>query len=286
MVDINKLQVELEMAADYTGGGLGRPSRYVDTYSPTLLHPILREDTRREVGIPLNLVCQGQDLWTGYEFSWLDRRGVPQVAGLRLRVPCQSPSIVESKSLKLYLNSLAMTKFDSLADVNKTLDQDLTGAFGPPLIVELLDLAQLNQPVQQFAGVCLEKLDVDISHYDRAPGFLGIEDETRIVRQSFYTNVFRSLCPVTGQPDWASISIDCMGMPIEQAGLFKYLVSYRNHPAFHETTVEQIYHDLTQACRPQSLSVYGRFQRRGGLDINPFRSNDQAEAPLCRLPRQ
>lgn len=277
---MDNLSVKME------GAALGQKSGYADTYTPSLLHSIDRADSRREVGIPLNLVCQGEDLWTGYEFSWLDKRGIPQVAGLRIRVPCQSSAIVESKSLKLYLNSYAMTKFDGRSDVAKTLDKDLSLAFHSPLLVELVDLGQLSQPVQQFAGVSLDDLNVEIDQYDRDPRLLKIEYGDHVLRETLHTNLFRSLCPVTSQPDWASISIDYLGPPIEKSGLFKYLISYRNHQAFHETTVEQIFCDISEACGPQSLSVYGRFQRRGGLDINPFRSTQDAEAPNCRLPRQ
>jgi 7-cyano-7-deazaguanine reductase len=273
-------------SADLEAASLGQDTAYIDTYTPSLLHPILREDARRNVGLPLNLACQGEDLWTGYEFSWLDMQGIPQVAGLRLRVPCQSQAMVESKSMKLYLNSFAMTKFETHADVLKTLDQDLALAFRSPLIVELLELSQLASPVHQLTGLCLDELDVRISKYEHDVDLLRLEPGDRVIHESLHTHAFRSLCPVTGQPDWASVNIDYVGAPIDRAQLFKYLVSYRNHQAFHETTIEQIFFDLTQACAPQSLSVYGRFQRRGGLDINPYRSSEHSEAPLCRLPRQ
>ena len=245
---------------------------------------------QRSLITPAAAEMRGEDLWTAYEFSWLDTQGKPWVAGLRMTIPCHSPAIVESKSLKLYLGSFAQTKFESQAEVLRTLDQDLTLAFRSPLVIEILDLNQLELPVQQLTGTCLDTLDVFVTQYERdaslLPSLVEGEGEDRIVREAVYTNVFRSLCPVTHQPDWASVAIEYTGSPIDHVGLFKYLVSYRTHPAFHETTIELIYLDLMKTCQPTELSVYGRFQRRGGIDINPYRGSHAERAPLCRLPRQ
>ncbi len=267
-------------------GPLGQPTQYPSTYTPSLLHSIERQTARAHVGVEAASALRGEDLWTGYEFSWLDTGGKPVVAGLRMRVPCQSEAIVESKSIKLYLNSFSQTKFENQAAVLRTLDQDITLAFRSPVIIELFEIAQLAAPVESLSGICLDDLDIRTQTYERAPEFLQVEDPERTVHESVYTNLFRSLCPVTAQPDWASVAIEYSGAPIERAGLLKYLVSYRTHQAFHETTIEQIYLDIQQLCAPQRLSVYGRFQRRGGLDINPFRASDEDCAPLCRLPRQ
>ena len=267
-------------------GPLGKVTAYPDTYTPSLLHPIDRSAARDQVGVAQASQLLGEDLWTGYEFSWLDTQGKPLVAGLRIRIPCQSAAMVESKSLKLYLNSFSQTKFESQAAVLHTLDQDLNLAFQAPVIIELMELAQLTVPVQQMPGVCLDDIDLRTDTYEREPDFLLLEDVDVSVHETLHSHVFRSLCPVTAQPDWASVSIEYSGVPINRAGLLKYLISYRNHQAFHETTIEQIFCDIMAACAPSRLAVYGRFLRRGGLDINPFRSSHEAEAPMCRLPRQ
>jgi len=184
------------------------------------------------------------------------------------------------------LNSFSQTKFENHGSVQQTLDQDLNLAFQAPVMIELLELSQLASPVHQLPGVCLDDLNIRTDTYTREPNFLAIEDPELNVHETLYTHVFRSLCPVTSQPDWASICIEYSGQPISREGLLKYLISYRNHQAFHEATIEQLFNDIYQRCAPTKLSVYGRFQRRGGLDINPFRSLDEDLAPLYRLPRQ
>jgi 7-cyano-7-deazaguanine reductase len=273
-------------AHTFDEGPLGKVTAYPATYTPSLLHPIDRSAARDQVGVAQASQLHGEDLWTGYEFSWLDTQGKPLVAGLRIRIPCQSPAMVESKSLKLYLNSFAQTKFESQAAVLHTLDQDLNLAFQAPVIIELMELAQLTVPVQQMPGVCLDDIDLRTDTYEREPDFLSLEDVDVSVHETLHSHIFRSLCPVTAQPDWASVSIEYSGVPVNRAGLLKYLISYRNHQAFHETTIEQIFCDIMATCAPSRLAVYGRFLRRGGLDINPFRSSHEAEAPMCRLPRQ
>lgn len=267
-------------------GPLGNVSEYPSTYTPSLLHPMDRHAARAQLGIVGANQLHGEDLWTGYEFSWLDTQGKPLVAGLRIHIPCQSPAIVESKSVKLYLNSFAQTKFESHAAVLHTLDQDLNLAFQAPVMIELLELSQLAAPVHQLPGFCLDELDIRTNVYERDASLLVLEDTQVTAHETLCSHVFRSLCPVTAQPDWASIGIEYKGVPIVRESLLKYLVSYRNHQAFHETTIEQIFCDITAACAPSELSVYGRFQRRGGLDINPFRASYEGSAPLCRLPRQ
>jgi len=248
-----------------------------------------RSISRARSGISNAEAMFGEDLWNGYELSWLDLQGKPQVAGLRLRVPCQSAAIVESKSLKLYLNSFSMTRFENRAAVLRTLDQDLTLAFRSAVTLELLDLHQLISPVQQLPGVCLDELDVETDIYQRDPDLLSLDKggaTDLVVQESLHSHLFRSLCPVTGQPDWASILIEYRGQPIARDALLRYLISYRSHQAFHETTIEQIYQDIAQICVPEKLSVYGYFQRRGGLDINPVRSSHEASVAVARLPRQ
>jgi 7-cyano-7-deazaguanine reductase len=194
--------------------------------------------------------------------------------------------MVESKSLKLYLGSFTQTKFESRAAVLRTLDADLALAFRAPVMIELLELSQLAAPVHEMPGVCLDELDIRTNVYQRDPELLKLENAHVTVSESLHTNLFRSLCPVTAQPDWASVAVEYTGAPMARDALLKYLVSYRTHQAFHETTVEQIHADIAAACAPQRLSIYARFQRRGGIDINPFRSTHEGSAPLYRLPRQ
>jgi 7-cyano-7-deazaguanine reductase len=267
-------------------GPLGQPTEYPSSYTPSLLHSIDRQAARINVGVEDAADLRGEDVWTGYEFSWLDTQGKPVVAGIRMRVPCQSPAIVESKSIKLYLNSFSQTKFENQAAVLRTLDQDITLAFRSPVIIEVLELTQLSGQLHSLPGTCLDDLDIRTSTYQRDVSLLRVDDVERTVHESLYTHLFRSLCPVTAQPDWASVVVEYTGAPIVRESLLKYLISFRNHQAFHETTIEQIYCDIRAVCAPQRLSVYGRFQRRGGLDINPFRASDEDSAPLYRLPRQ
>jgi 7-cyano-7-deazaguanine reductase len=267
-------------------GPLGQQTDYPATYTPSLLHSMNRDMARARAGVTAVQQLRGEDVWTGYEFSWLNTEGKPVVAALRLRIPCQSGAIVESKSLKLYLGSFAQTRFESLADVQRTLDQDITLAFRSPVILELLELVSLNVPPGEIAGICLDDLDIRTDVYARDARLLRCDDSDLTVNETLFTHLFRSLCPVTAQPDWASVSIEYSGTPINRAALLKYLISYRTHQAFHETTIEQIYCDIKEACKPERLSVYGRFQRRGGLDINPFRSDHSDTAPAWRTPRQ
>ena len=257
----------------------------MDSYTPSLLFPIARAEARAQLESQ-SAVFVGEDVWTGYEFSWLDLQGKPHVSGLRLRVAAASPAIVESKSMKLYLASFAQTKFETQSEVLNTLDQDLSLAFRAPVQVELLTLAQMSQVVPQMPGRCLDELDVAFLKYEPHPDYLAVAASQTEVHESLHTHLFRSVCPVTGQPDWASIAIDYRGLALDDVGLLRYLVSYRAHAGFHEAVIEQIFCDIVERCAPQSLSVYGRFQRRGGLDINPFRSTHEASAPLYRLARQ
>ncbi|MEM7100460.1 MAG: NADPH-dependent 7-cyano-7-deazaguanine reductase QueF [Pseudomonadota bacterium] len=265
---------------------LGKSTEYPDKYTPSLLHPLSRSDARAALGLQHLEQMRGEDVWTAYEFSWLNSDGKPLIAGLRLHIPCHSVAMVESKSLKLYLNSYAQTRFETQAEVLNTLDQDLSQSFQSPVMVELFEIQQLGAAHGKFPGICLDEQDVVITTYERDPDLLVLDPDKVNVKESCYTDLFRSLCPVTAQPDWASISIEYAGPAIDRGALLKYLVSYRNHQAFHETTIEQIFSDILEYCAPTDLSVYGRFVRRGGLDINPFRSTSQDTAPALRLARQ
>ena len=249
-------------------------------------HGIERRLARAALGLASDLPFRGEDLWTGYEFSWLNAKGKPQAAGLRLAVPCASPRLAESKSLKLYLNSFADRPFASRAEVLRVLDADLESALGAPAGIELLDIERLNDAADRLPGLCLDDLDIEVAQGECSPGLLQLADSKRRVSEAFHTHLFRSLCPMTGQPDWASILVQYAGPPLQAAGLLQYLVSFRCHAAFHEHVVERIFIDLLRRCRPERLTVLGRFLRRGGLDINPFRSTDADRGPSLRLPRQ
>ena len=269
------------------GSPLGRTSDYVDVYTPSLLHSIPRQESRDRMGVRSEpLPFMGEDVWTAYELSWLDGKGRPRIGALRMTIPASSPAIVESKSMKLYLNSFAQTRFNHSADVLKTLNSDLTLAFRAPILVDFLSPAALANIANALPGQCLDELDTEIDCYEYNPELLQVDQSSFDVKEAVHTRAFRSLCPVTGQPDWAALVVQYAGAPIQRESLYRYLVSFRSHTGFHEATVEQVYLDLLQRCGCERLSVWARFMRRGGIDINPHRSNWDASAPLIRLAAQ
>jgi 7-cyano-7-deazaguanine reductase len=265
---------------------LGRKSEYTDTYTPSLLYSFNRADARAAIGVSDPLPFRGEDVWWCYELGWLNGSGRPVAGVMQIAVPCTSPCIVESKSMKLYLNSFAQTRFGGRAEVLATLNSDLSVAFRSPVTVQLLEPARVPPAVEQLPGVCLDDLDVEIHTYEPAPDLLALESDSRAVRETLHTHLFRSLCPVTGQPDFATVFVEYSGTPMVRSALLAYLVSFRCHQAFHEATIERIYQDISERCQPEQLSVTGRFLRRGGVDINPFRSNVRDQAAPLRLPRQ
>ncbi len=264
---------------------LGKLVEAVTTYTPSLLRSIERAPQRSAMDVGA-LPFHGDDAWTCYEFSWLNGKGRPNVAIVKLRVPCNSACIVESKSLKLYLNSFAQTIFSTRAELLTTLNSDLAVAFRAPVMVNLLDPNQSPDPIANLPGKPLDALDIDVEVYHWCPDMLEVDAEKVTVRETLHTHLFKSQCPVTGQPDWASVLVQYVGRRIPPASLLRYLVSFRNHAAFHETTVEQIYVDIMARCAPEHLTVYARFLRRGGIDINPFRTSDAAASLEVRLARQ
>ena len=266
---------------------LGKASAYIATYTPSLLHSIPRTDARAELrGAGKELAFHGEDIWNCYELSWLSPKGGPRGALLRIQVPQGSGAIVESKSMKLYLNSFAQTRFSSTAEVQKTLDSDLMLAFRSPVMIELSEPDQLNQAPVGLPGECLDDMDVEVDTFTLDDALLKSGDADTHVHKTFHTHLFRSLCPVTGQPDWASLLIEYAGPRFDTTDLYRYLVSYREHPGFHEATIEQIFLDIQNRLEPASLTVYGRFLRRGGIDINPYRSSSPGPAPELRVNRQ
>ncbi len=268
---------------------LGQPTRYADQYDPALLFPIARAPQRAELGIRVTLPFLGADLWTAFELSWLNARGKPQVALAHITVPCESVNLIESKSLKLYLGSFNNSRFADATEVLERLRADLTEAawrgavvqssVGVKLVpVELFDC----EPIEELDGLSLDRLDLDCAHYTPAPELLRAATLEAPVSEVLTSQLLRSNCPVTGQPDWGSVQISYFGPQIDQAGLLRYLVSLRNHQGFHEHCVERIFMDITARCQPHKLSVYARYTRRGGLDINPFRSSFPQPLPANR----
>jgi 7-cyano-7-deazaguanine reductase len=271
---------------------LGKTSAYVDQYDASLLFPIARQTKRDELGIKGTLPFMGADLWTAYELSWLNARGKPQVAIAHITVPCETPCIVESKSFKLYLNSFNNTVFDSLEAVRERIAQDMgAAAWGradSKVGVKLISVAQFNaQAVQELDGLSLDRLDMDCTHYTPAPQLLTAAFDEQPVTETLTSQLLKSNCLVTSQPDWGSVQISYSGPQIEQGGLLQYIVSFRNHNEFHEQCVERLYTDIMARCKPSKLTVYARYTRRGGLDINPWRTSHPQLVPLnVRSARQ
>jgi 7-cyano-7-deazaguanine reductase len=267
---------------------LGKPTSYRDEYDPALLCPFPRAPKRSELGLGDALPFAGFDLWNAYELSWLNPQGKPVVAMAEFRFPCTSKFLIESKSFKLYLNSFNQTRFADFATVAATLEGDLAQACGAGVGVRLLPLAAAaDPPITELPGACLDDLDVTIDRYDYAPELLaGAACPAIVVDETLHSHLLKSNCLVTRQPDWASVLIRYRGPAIDHAALLRYLISFRRHSEFHEQCVERIFTALLHHCRPQQLTVYARYTRRGGLDINPFRSNCEADIPIWRLVRQ
>ena len=274
---------------------LGKTSAYVDQYDASLLFPIPRAGKRAEIGLSASLPFLGADLWTAFELSWLNSRGKPQVALAHFTIPCETVNIIESKSFKLYLNSFNNTHFPDAAAVLAQLRADVNEAAWRGAVVQssvgvkLIPLEHFDrEPVHELDGLSLDRLDVDCTHYTPAPDLLRVSpDNEAPVAEVLTSNLLKSNCLVTGQPDWGSVQISYSGAQIDHEGLLQYLVSYRNHNEFHEQCVERIFCDIWTRCKPQRLAVYARYTRRGGLDINPFRTSyPQAMPPNIRTARQ
>jgi len=251
---------------------LGKQSSYISHYQPGLLFPISRASKRDEIGISSALPFYGNDIWNAFEVSWLNAKGKPIVGAAEFFFPCESPNIIESKSFKLYLNSLNNTSFNSFAEVKKILARDLSEAAGAVVSVKLFPLSHAAVNIaQQFDGICLDDLDIACDTYTTQPEYLATENNA--ITETLHSDLLKSNCLVTGQPDWGSLQITYTGKQINHAGLLKYIVSFRNHNEFHEQCVERIFMDVMTHCQPEKLFVYARYTRRGGLDINPYRAN-------------
>jgi 7-cyano-7-deazaguanine reductase len=285
---------------------LGQSSAYIDQYDASLLFPIPRAGKRAEIGIVGAAPFMGADRWTAFELSWLNLRGKPQVALAHFTVPCDTPNIIESKSFKLYLNSFNNTRFADANAVKTVLQADVSEGVwretsgnapaGPSakagassIIGVTLVLPELfdREPVHELDGLSLDRLDVDCTRYTPAPDLLSAAFDEPPVSEVLVSNLLKSNCLVTGQPDWGSVQISYSGPAIAQEGLLQYIVSYRKHHEFHEQCVERIFMDIWARCKPTKLAVYARYTRRGGLDINPFRTSYAQALPRnIRTARQ
>lgn len=274
---------------DYTDNlPLGKTTVYASEYDPGLLCPFPRKLKRDELGLPELLPFHGVDIWNAYELSWLTPKGKPVVAIGEFRFPCESNNLIESKSFKLYLNSFNQNRFDDFKSVRALLSQDLGGAAGAPVDVRLIDSADFAaETFATLPGECLDDLDISIDNYALNANLLeGAADPRQPVEEALHSHLLKSNCLVTGQPDWGSVLINYQGGKINRESLLRYLVSFRQHNEFHEQCVERIYCDLMRFCKPHKLTVYARYTRRGGLDINPYRSNFADDIANLRLARQ
>jgi len=266
---------------------LGVETVYPTAYDPKLLCPISRAQGRQSLGLDIAPSFYGFDLWTAYELSWLDARGKPVVAIADISIPCDTENLVESKSLKLYLNSLNQASYASVQEVMMILEHDISECVKGPVLVDIHSIeAFRHKGLSSFPGVCLDTLDVDIDTYQPDPSLLRLNHGGDVVTESFFSHLLKTNCPVTGQPDWASIFIRYTGWAIDPESLLKYIVSYRQHQDFHEQCVERIFIEISELCQPDELEVYARYTRRGGLDINPYRSSEKTNPPESRLSRQ
>lgn len=270
---------------------LGESTPYPESYAPELLQAVPRSLNRDPLGISANqLPFHGQDSWTGYEISWLNSRGKPCIAIGLFELPASSPNLIESKSFKLYLNSFNQARIGELDELSALLQKDLSACAGAPVAVKLLSPAAFNQlAVTEWQGECLDTLDIGIDSFEFNPELLAgsvAANNPQEIEETLYSDLLKSNCLITNQPDWGSVMIKYRGPAINHEQLLRYLISYRTHNEFHEQCVERIFSDISHYCRPSKLTVYARYTRRGGLDINPFRSNFETEPKASRLARQ
>lgn len=271
-----------------SGLTLGKTTDYRDTYDASLLQGVPRSLNRDPLGLKAdNLPFHGADIWTLYELSWLNANGLPQVAVGQVELDYASLNLVESKSFKLYLNSFNQTRFASWDEVRSTLQRDLSACAQGAVSVTLYRVDELEgEPVARFAGLCIDDQDIAIDNYEFDAALLTDAARSEVVEETLVSHLLKSNCLITHQPDWGSVQIHYRGSQIDREKLLRYLVSFRHHNEFHEQCVERIFMDIQRFCQPESLSVYARYTRRGGLDINPWRSNTSFVPATGRLARQ
>ena len=262
---------------------LGKTATYNRQYDPGVLFAIPRSESRGALGLGNDLPFNGCDIWNAWELTWLSPNGVPQVVSAMIRVPAYSPNLIESKSLKLYLGSFAMTTVESTDKLEEMITTDLCACTGTDIQLHLRR-SDGDAAIEEFAGICIDSSDATCDVFDVDASLLETDEET--VSETLHSNVLRSLCPVTDQPDMGSVLISYSGPRIDRAGLLRYIVSFREHNDFHEACVERMFIDILERCEPTQLTVYARYQRRGGIDINPFRSDFESVPPNTRLWRQ
>lgn len=265
---------------------LGKTVSYSSQYDPSLLTPVPRHIARDTLGITsTQLPFKGADLWTGFELSWLNPKGKPMVGILQCTIPVTSPNLVESKSFKLYLNSLNQTKFASIDALCDTLKEDLSRCAGAQVTVEIITPDRFNSlKIREMTGTLIDDLDIEVTQYSPVPDMLQVGNEE--TEETLVSHLLKSNCLITHQPDWASVSITYEGKKIDHASLLRYLISFREHNEFHEQCVERLFIDIKRLCAPRKLTVYARYTRRGGLDISPFRSDFEAIPENIRHARQ
>ncbi|MGR6833321.1 NADPH-dependent 7-cyano-7-deazaguanine reductase QueF [Aliivibrio wodanis] len=267
---------------------LGQKTEYKHSYEPELLQAVPRSLNRDDLDLGDELPFIGCDVWTLYELSWLNQNGLPQVAVGDVTLPATSPNLVESKSFKLYLNSFNQTKFTSWDEVTRTLIKDLSACAGSDVKVEIHPVQTYSQqPIVDMTGECIDNQDIVIDNYEFDANYLQSSTSEELVEEILHSHLLKSNCLITNQPDWGSVEISYVGNKIDREKLLRYLISFRQHNEFHEQCVERIYTDIMKFCKPSSLTVFARYTRRGGLDINPFRSShiEKPEHNL-RLARQ
>lgn len=252
------------------------------------LQAISRKKHRKKIKLNyIQLPFTGKDIWTLYELSWLNQNGLPQVAVAKIEIDIDSINIVESKSLKIYINSFNQVKFNNQIDLVNAITSDLIKCVCGKVSIKIFSLDEIkNQKIEDFHKICIDKNDVQIKSYKYNPFLLKIDSKEKIVTEELYTHLFRSNCPITQQPDWASVYIAYTGMKINHNSLLRYLISFRSHNEFHEECIERIFNDVANICTPEKLSIYARYTRRGGIDINPWRSNTFFLPSVNRLARQ
>ncbi|AME01993.1 NADPH-dependent 7-cyano-7-deazaguanine reductase QueF [Moraxella osloensis] len=278
-----------------THGILGQSTSYPKTYAPDMLYPIPRALGRAKLALPADALSIGMDWWQVFEMSWLNSHGISQVAMVRLAIPATSDYIVESKSLKLYFNSLNFTEFDNQQAVKAAVEKDLSACLKTDVTLEIFEVNIANSlPISAPQGDCIDnaldnsgKKIAIVSDVDSSSLTVADQGASDSQLQILHSHLLRSNCPVTNQPDWGTLEIQIDSQPIDRAGLLEYILSFRQHNGFHEQCVEQIFSDLTQAFAPKTLMVRAWYTRRGGIDINPCRVSDVSLLPSpSRLNRQ
>ncbi|WP_010436404.1 NADPH-dependent 7-cyano-7-deazaguanine reductase QueF [Vibrio cyclitrophicus] len=263
-------------AKELAGLTLGQKTEYSNQYDASLLQPVPRSLNRDDLALNGELPFVGHDIWTMYELSWLNTNGLPQVAVGEVFIPATSPNLIESKSFKLYLNSYNQTQFENWDQVTERLTQDLSACAGETVIVNVNSVTDYtNQPIVTMEGDCIDNQNIQINSYDFEASLLEGAASEQNVEETLHSHLLKSNCLITNQPDWGSVEIAYSGKQIDREALLRYLVSFREHNEFHEQCVERIFTDIMKYCAPSKLTVFARYTRRGGLDINPYRSTEQ-----------